>query len=35
MTTEWITLNFPRWRIEGIDRSLDDGYQVYVFLRPA
>lgn len=35
MTTEWITANFPRWRIEGVDRSPDDPYQVYVFLRPA
>ena len=28
MTTEWIDANFPRWRISGIDRSLDDPYQL-------
>jgi hypothetical protein len=35
MTTEWIATNFPRWKITGADRSPDDPYQVYVFLRPA
>jgi SAM-dependent methyltransferase len=35
MTTEWIAANFPHWRIAGMDRSPDDPYQVYVFLRPA
>lgn len=34
MTTEWIAANFPRWRIASLDRSLDDPYQLYVFLRP-
>jgi SAM-dependent methyltransferase len=34
MTTEWITANFPRWKVAGVDRSLDDAYQLYVFLRP-
>jgi SAM-dependent methyltransferase len=34
MTTEWITANFRRWRVVGVDRSPDDSYQVYVFLRP-
>jgi SAM-dependent methyltransferase len=35
MTTEWIAASFPRWRIAGVDRSIDDPYQLYVFLRPA
>ena len=35
MTVEWISRNAPEWRVVGLDRSLDDEYQVYVFLRPA
>jgi len=35
MTVEWITRNAPEWRVVGLDRSLDDEYQVYVFMRPA
>ncbi len=35
MTVEWITANFPRWKVVSIDRSFDDAYQLYVFLRPA
>jgi SAM-dependent methyltransferase len=35
MTVDWIRDNFKRWRIRGIDRSLDDGLQLYVFLQPA
>ena len=34
MTVEWISRN-AEWRVVGLDRSLDDEYQVYVFLRPA
>jgi SAM-dependent methyltransferase len=34
MTTEWIAASFPHWRIAGIDRSVDDPYQLYVFLQP-
>jgi SAM-dependent methyltransferase len=33
MTTEWITTNFPSLKIVGIDRSLSDAYQLYVFLQ--
>ena len=35
MTTEWIAQSVPDWRVVGVDRSLDDEYQLYVFLRPA
>lgn len=35
MTTEWLARNVPEWRIVGLDRSLDDEYQLYVFLKPA
>jgi len=34
MTTEWLIAQFPSWRFSGVDRSLDDPYQIYVFLRP-
>jgi SAM-dependent methyltransferase len=34
-TTAWITRNIPEWSVAGVDRSLDDAYQLYVFLRPA
>jgi SAM-dependent methyltransferase len=30
----WIEANFPRWAVATVDRSLDDPYQIYVFLRP-
>jgi SAM-dependent methyltransferase len=33
MTTGWIDRNVPGWRVVGVDRSLDDEYQLYVFLR--
>lgn len=32
MTVEWIRDNFPGYRVMGVDRSLDDGFQIYVFL---
>jgi SAM-dependent methyltransferase len=35
MTLDWIRQNAGRWCVAGIDRSLDDGLQIYVFLRPA
>jgi SAM-dependent methyltransferase len=35
MTTEWIDRNVPGWRVLGVDRSFDDEYQLYVFLRPS
>jgi len=34
MTPDWIATEFPRWRLTALDRSLDDPYQVYVFLQP-
>jgi SAM-dependent methyltransferase len=34
MTLDWIRENFRSWRIVGIDRSLDDNLQIYVFLQP-
>jgi SAM-dependent methyltransferase len=34
MSLHWIGQNFPSWRIAGVDRSLDDGLQIYVFLQP-
>lgn len=34
MTTAWIEATFPRWRVATVDRSLDDAYQIYVFLQP-
>ncbi len=33
MTTGWLDRNVPGWRVVGVDRSLDDEYQLYVFLR--
>lgn len=33
ITTEWIQQNFPQLRICGIDRSLDDPLQRYVFMK--
>lgn len=33
MTFEWMRGNFPGWRIVGVDRCIEDGYQVYVFLK--
>jgi hypothetical protein len=35
MTVDWLRENFKHWFIAGIDRSLDDGLQLYVFLQPA
>ena len=35
MTSDWLEQNSPQWRIAGIDRSFDDEYQIYMFLRPA
>ena len=34
MTAGWLAANFPDWEVVGTDRSLDDPYQIYVFLRP-
>ena len=34
MTVRWIVENSAGWTVAGIDRSLDDPYQLYVFLRP-
>jgi SAM-dependent methyltransferase len=34
MTLNWIRQNFPSWHIARMDRSLDDGLQIYVFLQP-
>lgn len=34
MTAGWIAAEFPIWRIAGLDRSLDDPYQIYLFLQP-
>ena len=33
MSPEWITSEMPGWRVVGLDRSLDDPYQLYVFLQ--
>jgi SAM-dependent methyltransferase len=35
MTLGWLEANAINWRIECIDRCLDDQLQIYVFLRPA
>jgi SAM-dependent methyltransferase len=35
MTVPWIKANIRDWTVAAIDRSLDDPYQVYVFLQPA
>jgi SAM-dependent methyltransferase len=34
MTFDWIRRNFQGWSIGGIDRSLDDSLQLYIFLQP-
>jgi hypothetical protein len=34
MRPEWIAAEFPKWRLSGLDRSLDDPYQIYVLLQP-
>ncbi len=34
MTARWIADNAPGWSVAAFDRSLDDAYQLYVFLRP-
>lgn len=31
---EWLENNCPDWKIVGIDRSMSDRYQIYVFLKP-
>ncbi len=32
----WLKSNLPpRWTVAAVDRSLDDKFQLYVFLRPA
>ncbi len=33
MTLEWIADNVPGWRYVMLDRSLEDEYQIYVYLR--
>ena len=35
MTIAWLADTFPRWRIKMVDRSLEDPYQIYVFLCPS
>jgi len=35
MTFEWVRQNFPNLRIASIDRSLNDPYQIYVYLQKA
>jgi SAM-dependent methyltransferase len=35
MTFDWLSSHAPEWSIAGIDRSLNDAVQIYVFLRPA
>jgi SAM-dependent methyltransferase len=35
LALDWILQNSGGWRIAGIDRSLDDRLQIYVFLQPA
>jgi SAM-dependent methyltransferase len=35
MTLAWLGGNFPQWRIAGLDRSLEDDLQLYLFLTPA
>lgn len=34
LSLEWLGQKVPEWRIAGVDRTLDDPYQIYVFLRP-
>lgn len=33
MTMDWLVEHAPGWKIAGIDRSLEDPYQIYVFLK--
>ncbi|MDT9179480.1 MAG: hypothetical protein P5684_17695 [Limnospira sp. PMC 1238.20] len=33
MSLDWLKVTFPNTEIVGIDRSLDDPFQVYVFIR--
>jgi hypothetical protein len=33
LKTEWLSDNFPQFTIKGVDRSLDDSLQRYVFLQ--
>ena len=35
MTLDFITANYPDWKIAGSDWALADPYQRYVFLQPA
>jgi len=35
ITLDWLSTHCPEWTIQGIDRSLDDPFQIYVFLSPA
>ena len=34
MTIEWLDANFPQWKVVGVDRSVNDLYQQFVFLAP-
>lgn len=34
MTFDWLTREFPQWKIAGHDRTQDDPYQIVVFLTP-
>jgi hypothetical protein len=34
MTSEYVERHFPRWRLSGYDRTLDDPFQVVLYLRP-
>ena len=34
-TTEWLEANFPEFALKGVDRSLEDPFQYYLFLRHA
>ena len=35
LTLEWLAAKCPEWRIRGVDRAMDDEFQIYVFLQPA
>lgn len=35
MSLDWIRANFPGWRVVGTDRCIEDGFQIYVFLKKA
>ena len=35
MTLAWLADHCPEWKLGGIDRSLEDPFQIYVFLVPA